>query len=52
MTVLALKNYAGAMVSANYTALYPVKCGHVVWKDLPTHEIPITSVTNGIHSRS
>jgi starch phosphorylase len=52
MTVLALKL---ANVSNGVSALHGEvsrKMWQTLWPDLPVNEVPITSITNGVHTRS
>lgn len=52
MTVLALKLCAGANGVSKLHGIVSREMWSRVWKDLPHHEIPITSITNGVHIRS
>jgi len=52
MTVLALKLCAGANGVSKLHGIVSREMWSRVWKDLPIHEIPITSITNGVHIRS
>ncbi|MGC9053931.1 MAG: alpha-glucan family phosphorylase, partial [Candidatus Hydrogenedens sp.] len=52
MTVLALRLCAGANGVSKLHGVVSREMWSHVWKDLPQHEIPITSITNGVHIRS
>ncbi|HOK09999.1 MAG TPA: alpha-glucan family phosphorylase [Candidatus Hydrogenedens sp.] len=52
MTVLALKLCAGANGVSKLHGEVSREMWSRVWKDLPVHEIPIKSITNGVHIRS
>ena len=52
MTVLALKLSAGANGVSKLHGEVARNMWMQTWKDVPEHEVPITSITNGIHTRS
>ena len=52
MTVLALKLGAGANGVSKLHGEVSRNMWAQTWKGLPEHEVPITSITNGIHTRS
>lgn len=52
MTVLALKLASGANGVSKLHGEVARGMWKGVWPDLPVHEVPITSITNGIHTRT
>ena len=52
MTVLALKLSAGANGVSKLHGEVSRDMWALTWKDIPEDEVPITSITNGIHTRS
>lgn len=52
MTVLALKLSAHANGVSKLHGDVSRKMWQKIWPGLPAHEVPITSITNGIHTRS
>jgi len=52
MTVLALKLSAGANGVSKLHGEVSRNMWSLTWKGLPENEVPITSITNGIHTRS
>jgi starch phosphorylase len=52
MTVLALRLSAGANGVSKLHGEVAREMWNETWKGLPTNEVPITSITNGIHART
>jgi starch phosphorylase len=52
MTVLALRLSAGANGVSKLHGEVARRMWSKTWKDVPINEVPITSVTNGIHART
>ncbi len=52
MTVLALRLSAGANGVSKLHGEVARNMWNLTWKDIPEDEVPITSITNGIHTRS
>lgn len=52
MTVLAIKLAAGANGVSKLHGEVAREMWHNVWPEVPIDEIPITSITNGVHTRS
>ncbi len=51
MTVLALKLSAGANGVSKLHGQVARNMWNLAWKNVPEHEVPIDSITNGIHTR-
>ena len=52
MTVLALKLSAGSNGVSKLHGEVARNMWQLTWKDIPENEVPITSITNGVHTRS
>lgn len=52
MTVLALRMSSGANGVSKLHGEVSRDMWNLTWKGVPTNEVPITSITNGIHTRS
>ena len=52
MAVLALKLAGYAMVSVSCMVKCRAVCGKTLWPELPEEQLPLTSITNGVHTRT